>query len=427
MAGRTARAIGVGAAAVALAACGLGLPAAQAAPGGGCQLVRLPTPAGSSWGTVTDVEVVDGTTVYYGSYEERDAWGGTHSRAVVWRGLRAAPEQVGPGLDQDIAFSLTASGLVNGTSVDAATGRERPWVRDLRTGRLQWVDTGGAAWALARGMNDAGALAGTATRGTGEARADDAVAWDTPASAPRALAAGGRFAQAPGINNRGQRSGMVLQHHLQGDGRWLVADPTVWEQDGTRRTVARVGIDAFARFLTDSGRMAGVTWWGFDPRAGHFEAAYWRSATEPVGLGVLHEGGSSEAFGLDDAGSVVGRLERPAAGHPLATPWGTVEHSFLWQGQRDAVRVLPSLHGVARGQRDWRDWLSTHAAHAVHTGLDQVGAGTHAGTASDGSPLGAPTVFLNASRCGVLVPTTHTPGTAEDLAVAQARAQRRDR
>ena len=71
------------------------------------------------------------------------------------------------------------------------------------------------------------------------------------------------------------------------------------------------------------------------------------------------------------------------------------------------MRVLPTLHSVSTGEPDWREWHTTHAAHASNDALDQIGAGTHAGFAEDGTPIGAPTVFVNASQCGVDVETTH--------------------
>ena len=71
------------------------------------------------------------------------------------------------------------------------------------------------------------------------------------------------------------------------------------------------------------------------------------------------------------------------------------------------VRVLPSLYAVRTGEKNWRQWHATHIAHASHARLDQIGGGSHVGFDADGEPIGAPTVFLNASTCGVVVRTTH--------------------
>lgn len=407
-------------------------PGASAA---GCELVQLATPE-PGWGTVVDIEVVagqvaghdlgGGTTVYYGSYDARDDDGGTHQRSVIWLGLAGEPIDVGPGLDQDTAFELTASGLVNGASWDAAAGQERSWVRDLRTWQLTWVDAGagraGREQGIARRLNEHGALTGSTSHGQGLARAGRATAWDAPGAPRRLLPSEGRDAQAFGINDAGDRAGFVAKDHLRSDGRWTVFEPTLWRADGTVRTLAKAGIDAQPRTLDEGGRMSGSTWWGWDPQAGHVEAAYWPSADEVVGLGVLEDGAWSESFGMGDGGAVVGRMERFDDG-PLSSPWGTVEHNFLWRLDVEGegrVRVLPSLY--SQGEGEWQSWFGTHAAHAAHVGLDQVGAGTHAGFDDDGMPVGAPTVFVNASTCGQLVATTHGAAQEEPLTAAQARA-----
>lgn len=49
---------------------------------------------------------------------------------------------------------------------------------------------------------------------------------------------------------------------------------------------------------------------------------------------------------------------------------------------------------------------------SLHAGIDQAAAGTHVGF-RDGRPIEAPTVFVNASRCGRLVATTHDPFDGE--------------
>lgn len=290
---------------------------------------------------------------------------------------------------------------------------------------LTWLDTGGRTSAFARRLNESGAVAGFGARGKGRARADDALAWDSYRGGPRALPASGRSAIAFGINDQGDRAGLIAHEHLQGDGRWTVFRPAVWRADGRLVAAATAGLDAFPRLIDESGRMAGATWWGYDAANGHTEAAFWPSAGEVAGLGVLEDGACSEAFGMDDAGSVVGAMDRVAEAGPHTSPWGTVDHSTLWQGETGQVRILPSLHAVRTGQRDWREWYSTHAAHAVDGGVDQVGAGTHVGYDADGVPVGAATVFLRASTCGQLVDTTHASGQVEDLSITHERSSRR--
>ncbi len=153
---------------------------------------------------------------------------------------------------------------------------------------------------------------------------------------------------------------------------------------GAPRRLRMPGIEGQPRVVNDARNVAGALWMG-DTRSGHVEAGFWPSYDSmAVGLGLLPDGCWSEDLG-------VGR-----------------------------VRVLPSLYDQAG---DWHDWHATHAAHAPHAGLDQIGAGTHSGF-EDGLPVGAPTVFKNASTCGVVVDavvtTQHTQSLTESHVAREA-------
>ncbi len=406
-----------------LATVPLTAPHAQAATDE-CELVQLRTPAGSLWGTVTDIEVVAGEVVYYGSYERTDADGTPHQRAAVWFGEDDEPVEVGPsGYDATVAFDLTTTGLVNGVAEDWETGGGVSWVQDLGSGTVTLFDTSvGPRTDLTgpgfvRRINDAGAGVGTVDQGNGRARAERAVAYDAGSTEPRVLETTGHWSWAMGINNQGDRVGVTEHYRLLGEGRWSVWDPTVWTEDGAPRRLRTPGIEGQPRVVNDVDNVAGGLWMG-DTRSGHVEAGFWPSYDDvAVGLGLLPDGAWSEAFGLDAAGRVVGGADVvPAEPGPLTDPWsGTDMYNFVWTPDLGVgrVRVLPSLYGQAGD--DWRGWLATHAAHASNAELDQVGAGTHSGFV-DGVPVGAPTVFKNASRCGTVVDTVVTTPYTQSLA-----------
>lgn len=395
--------------------------------GDSCEVVQLKTPEGSPWGTVMDIEVVDGQTVYYGSVEVLEQ-GEPHQRAVLWRGLDAEPEFIDTGYDADIALELTSSGLVNGQSEDWANGRAVAWVYDIGTGDLTFVDTGtGQAegdFPWVRRINTDGAMAGEIGRGVGKAMRPQAVGWEHYTASPVRLPAPGEGSQTLGINDLGERAGMRAQTRIL-NGTWLVFDPVMWDAQGKVHPVAKIGLDGVVRGLTEDRQMAGWSFMGPDPAAGFVQATYWASPDNVVGLGVLDGGGWSDALGIDDAGWVVGRMDRfVEAEDPLGEGWGVVNHNFLWTPDMQAgqVRILPSLYAVDEGTEDWHQWATVHAAHAVNSGLDQVGSGTHVGFSDEGRLLGAPTVYLNASTCGEVVDTTQDPWHLTDRAAAQEAA-----
>jgi hypothetical protein len=286
----------------------------MASPSGdSCRVVALKTPAGAPWGTVMDIEVVDGQTVYYGSVDVLEG-GEPHQRAALWRGLDAEPEFIGPsGSDADIALELTSSGLANGQSEDWASGRQVAWVYDLGTGNLTSVDTGrGQAegdhpWV--RRINEQGAMAGVISRGVGKEMRAQAFGWQHYSGSPIRLTAPGEGSQALGINDVGERAGIRVQTKIF-NGTWAVFDPVLWDAQGRMRTVAKIGLDGVVRGITEDGQMAGFSFIGPDPAVGFVQATYWASPDQVVGLGVLDGGGWSDAFGIDDTGWVVGGMDR---------------------------------------------------------------------------------------------------------------------
>ncbi|WP_438853729.1 hypothetical protein [Agromyces sp. M3QZ16-3] len=396
----------------------------------GCRLVELPLPEGGYDGGVMDIEVVDGETVYYGSYHVRDESGEEHQRVALWRGLEGGPEPVDPGFGawSDIAFELTESGLISGVSEDADRGNPKPWVIDLATGAVALIDTtrgsagdGSEMWV--RRINDAGAVVGSDAPGVGSKGNMRAYGWEHFTGDAVRLDASSFASQGWGINNLGDRSGFMAKGKQPKYPHWTDYNPVVWHADGSTTPLPRVGIDAVARMVKDDRTAAGDGWWGWSIDTGHVEPVFWPSYDEVVGLGVLDGGGWGRVFGMDEGGWLVGAVDRWTEETPV-TPFGFTDHAFLYIHGTTApghLRILPSLHAVETGESDWREWHGS-AVHAVNAGLDQAASGSHSGFADDGTPTWGATVWVNASQCGVEVETTHDPWHLTDLESARAES-----
>ena len=403
-------------------------PAAQS-PAAGCRVVRLAEPAWGYDGGVIDIEVVDGQPVYYGSTFARDKHGEEHQRALVWRGLRAQPVRVGPaGYDEDIAFELTANGLINGQSMDWETGTEVAWVQDLTTGRLTVLDTDsgpagadhGRMWI--RRLNSYGAVAGVIGRNQSDPWTDSVV-FDTPTSAARLLpgSAEGADSGALGLNDLGQVTGYLSTREIPEFPGAYFWDPVIWEPDGGVTPLSvQGGFDAAPRGVKDDGSASGSMSYGSDLLTAHIEPAYWPTPSTVEALGVLPGGGWGDVFGMDEGGWLVGALDRGVKPNDPLGEDGSMRHGFLRTPSTTpgTLRVLPSLYAVSKGTTDWRRW-TTGAVHAVNRELGQAGSGSHV-EFRYGRPVYAPTVWLGAEQCGREVATTHDPFGVEEAAVQVA-------
>jgi len=383
-----------------------------------CRLVQLREPARSYDGGVMDIEVVDGRAVYFGSTIERDKRGVDHQRALVWHGLGAAPVRVGPsGYDEDIAFELTESGLVNGQSVEWETGTEVAWVQDLTTGRVTVLQTDsgprgsdhGGMWM--RRINDAGAVAGMVVRDPAQPWTD-AVGFDTPEAAMELLPGSAEAADAvaSGINNAGQRTGYLSTREIAEAPGWYWFDPVVWEADGSTTLLEMGGaLDGAPRAVKDDGSVSGSVLYGASLDTSHVEPAYWPSPDLLITLGALPGGDFGDVFGMDEGGWLVGALGRFVKKNDRLGERGVMDHAFLWNPSvgEGRVRLLPSLYATAKGEQDWRQWQGS-AVHAVNAELNQVASGSHS-EFRHGRAIKAPTVWVNADRCGTEVATTHDP------------------
>ncbi|NHA69487.1 hypothetical protein [Phycicoccus flavus] len=389
------------------------------AAAGDCRLVELAPPAGGFDAGVIDIEVVAGSPTYYGNYQLVEDDGQQHQRAVVWTGLGGAPRRVDPGLGgtDDIAYELTSNGLLNGETW-FADGATRSWVHDLRTGSTTVVrsapgDAPDRIGAWVRRINSAGQATGARETGNGTGgrkQAFDALAWDHYTQAPRSLPFSGNASSAPGLDESGDRSGFVGKQE-PGISHWSAFVPTIWRADGSTTTMARLGLDAIPFLLADDDTAGGEGASSFDPATLHFEAVFWPSPREIVGLGVLEGGDYSRVYGLDEGGWAVGAAFQPWDGPESMVFEGEVARSFLYRHgvtTPGTIEVLPTLWSVRHGVTDPQRWFGS-AVHAVNRPLDQVASTSHSGYRADGSARFGATVYTGASHCGVEVATTHDP------------------
>lgn len=414
---RRLAAAGITGALVASGAAVLGTGPSAASPAS-CRVVQLQEPLRGYDGGVIDIEVVDGHAVYYGSTIVRDKHGVEHQRALVWHGLGSAPVRVGPsGYDEDVAFELTESGLVNGQSVDWGTGTEVAWIQDLATGQVTVLRTESGPRGTDRGriwmrrINDAGAVAGVVGRDP-EQPWTDAVAFAGPGAAMELLpgSAEAADAAATGINNVGQRTGYLSTREMEEAPGWYWFDPVVWEADGSITALEAGGVlDGAPRAVKDDGSVSGSVLHGSSLDDAHVEPAYWPSPDRLITLGVLPGGDFGDVYGMDEAGWLVGALGRFVKKNHRLGERGVMDHAFLWNPSigEGRVRLLPSLYATAKGEQDWRQWQGS-AVHAVNGELNQAASGSHV-EFRHGRAIKAPTVWVDADRCGVEVSTTHDP------------------
>lgn len=430
----TKRAVAVWAAVVMTAG---GVPLAAPAVAGAaqeCEVVPLAMPGDAAETGLMDIEQVDGETVYYGNYQRPLGAGATSQRAVIWRGLDGAPQEVGP-LDapENIAYELTATGLINGEAV-YPDGTFRPWIQDLRTGALTWLQMPkGAAdgnGGRIRRINDAGATVGVLATGKGSSTwNNDVVGHDSPTSPIEFFGSPGRHADGWGVNNADQRVGFIQHRNLAKYPHWALWLPAIWEADGALRIAAMPGTDAMLFTIEDDGRMAGMSWLGA-PESGHFEPTHWSDADHYETLGVLEGGGWGRPFGAD-GDTQVGWLDLvPEPG--TAPEWALQDgmfanYGYFWKrGMVNSVRILPSLQNVAADESDWTAFHGVGAVHAVNEGLDQAGTTTHSGFTDELEPVFRATVYVNVSSCGVEVGTTHDPFHLTDVESAVAYSEQHD-
>ena len=380
------------------AASSAGVPAASTAGAHGCEVVTLAQPTHGRGGTVMDLERVPGLgTVYAGTVSVERADGSMRQLPVVWSGIDARARRVGPRGMEGVVHELRPTGRISGHSVDPL-GREFAWVQSLRSGRITIVDAGVTERFWVQHINDRGSAAGSVWISDTET---EARVWEPRVDRPgEPLPHDALDAQAWDITNDGRVAGSV------GLGEFRYQAVT-WDAAGTlTRLAGNPGsvVDTSARLINERGEAAGFALWG-DQFTGHYEAARWRTPSQLESLGLVPDGGYSAAFGQSEGGWVVGVAEHSSPDDP-EPGLGPVSHAVLWMDDAEHVRVLPSPYAVANGIDDWRQWQS-YGAYAVHTRLDQVGGSAQSAVPGE-SFRADPVVYVNASQCGELVPTTHT-------------------
>jgi probable HAF family extracellular repeat protein len=205
-----------------------------------------------------------------------------------------------PGATQTKPTRINDRGQISGVYVDPA-GRRRGFLLD--GDRLIRIDVPGAVYTQALGLNNRGQVVGDYQTADGRVHG---FRWDrgriTTIDAPRA--AGTMLLD---INDRGQ----VLGNRLEPDGTvgGLVLDkgrPTTFRAPGVPQT--------FAFDLNNRGQIVGftVTPTPADPLAGARGFFLARGARGPFTPLDVPGAPRTVAFGLNDAGAIVGRYENPA-------------------------------------------------------------------------------------------------------------------
>lgn len=364
-------------------------------PSGSCEVVALDVPDGTVRGWVLDL-TDDGR--YFGAVAGSD----DVPHPVYWSSLDAEAELVETGLLDGVAFDITEDGTLLGDGT-TASGEIVPWVRQA-DGTVDVLPP-----AYVRRLNEQGRAAGSTTRN----RKETATRWASLPGPSTRLTSPGEVSYATGINEAGWTSGLVVRGEASGRDWFRQARPVLWTPQGRVVELERAGLDGHARMVDEQRRSSGWTWWGWST-TGHSEPAVWDAAGRVSALGVLDQGTDGDAFGRSDGGWVVGRQSR------LTDEHGWRDHGFLWQESYGSsqVRLLPSVAaGADADPASWPTWQSW-SPHGVSDVLRQVaGESDDGGTAvlDSGEVVSTtvPTVWRDADRCGVLVPTTHaTPHDA---------------
>lgn len=125
---------------------------------------------------------------------------------------------------------------------------------------------------------------------------------------------------ARGLNEAGDVAG-VTNYPL---------DAFRWSEKGGRKLLPALPgqINSEARDLNDTGMVAGVS--GREGIESPAHAVRWVNDV-PKELGALEDGGQSQAWGINDAGAVVGEAD-----------FGWVTHGFIWTEETGMVDVTPN-------------------------------------------------------------------------------------
>jgi probable HAF family extracellular repeat protein len=176
------------------------------------------------------------------------------------------------------------------------------------------VDLGtlGGATSFARDVNDAGEIVGSSPTAAGD---DHAFVWTQVGGLIDLGTLGGARSFANFVTNSGQ----VVGTAYLASGYW---HPFSWTQSGGMVDVGSLGganSSSSPEAVNRSGEIAGLSNWSSFPPPLH--AFSWTRADGMVDLGTLGGTGNTTAWGVNDAGWVVGQSSTPSG------EW----HAFLWK------------------------------------------------------------------------------------------------
>jgi len=210
---------------------------------------------------------------------------------------------------------------------------------------LTELGTLGGASSCASAINAWGVVVGKAQTTDGAWRA---VMWSAGTIVDLGRLPGTTGSEACSVNDGGQVVGVSFGG-VEGSYR-----PFLW-QDGEMVDLGDLGGSASASDVNAAGQMVGGSLTGPDPSSAEHHAALWVDRGALVSLGRLPGGGESHAWGINDAGLVVGVAES-AEGADRAVLWEDAEITDLGTlGGADSGASAINARGEIAGAARTRD------------------------------------------------------------------------
>jgi len=272
------------------------------------QLSAAPDEFQSGVGDISDAGVVAG-------WAYRTINGGTQDHAVRWSSSGGPAEILnGPG---DGAGGINLAGQIVG-SIDVSGLRHGfRWENGVTTD----LGTSGTGSSEAWGINSTGLIVGAGrTTPQGVPGVQRAIVWrsgvitDLPM-----LPGGGAYGAANEVND----AGVIVGTSANSAGEWRAVRwvPTPGEPSGYR--IEDLGFpSSIARDINNNGEIVGH----YHSRNGSERAFYWHPSGKKIDLPTLSGQAATYAFGINDAGEIVG--------FGNVTSGGTQVHAIVWTGIR---------------------------------------------------------------------------------------------
>ncbi|HTK94539.1 MAG TPA: hypothetical protein VL382_02780, partial [Terriglobales bacterium] len=185
------------------------------------------------------------------------------------------------------AMGMNDAGTVVGAR-NGATSLEA-FVWDRSQGMRTLAPLAGDNGASAAAINNAGTIAGMSAGPQGMR----AVTWQGMTATALPSWSGADASTALAINDNGEISGWISLHNVK--------HAVLWSADGTIHDLGTLGGGSEALALNGTGGVAGLSVQNDQARA-----FAWSAASGMQSLGTLAGGTHSEAFGINDAGQIVG-------------------------------------------------------------------------------------------------------------------------